>query len=256
MTFLAGVTGLLRRVLDLALFGLVGVVLTGIVLAKLVPLSGHQPIVVGGGSMEPAIAIGSTIVVAPVTATALAPGDIVSVRVGPSQALYTHRITYVVDRPDGRWIRTKGDANPEPDPTLVPASAVVGRVEMVIPWVGFLITLLSTPTGIVFVLGLAASILAAAWLLESLELEKTERTVVRLPAGLVLAPAAGEPIAVRPLAARSLAALTGRGSTRLGQPAGTPADVPVPRPAVVGRDGEPGSRWARARGRRVDRDRR
>src|SRR3954463_2249022 len=40
------------------------------------------------------------------------------------------RITRIVDRSDGRWVETKGDANGDVDPSIVPASAVVGRVAL------------------------------------------------------------------------------------------------------------------------------
>jgi signal peptidase len=171
MRILAGATTVLRRIVDLGLVVLIVVVLLGVVLGKGAPLVGRQSIVIGGGSMEPTIGLGSTIIIQPVDAAALAVGDIVSLQVGPERTTYTHRIVAVVDRPDGRWIRTRGDANPEPDPTLVPVSAVIGRVELVIPLAGYLLALLSLPVGVMFVLGLAATLLAVAWLLESLELE-------------------------------------------------------------------------------------
>lgn len=171
MRILARATTALRRIVDLALVILIVLVLFAVILGKGMPLLGRQSIVIGGGSMEPAIGIGAAVVVHPAEPAALAVGDVVSMQVGPDRATYTHRIIAVVDRPDGRWIRTRGDANPSPDPTLVPASAVIGRVELVVPLIGYLLALLSLPTGVMFVLGLAATLLAIAWLLESLELE-------------------------------------------------------------------------------------
>jgi len=108
-------------------------------------------------------------VVVPVDPANLAPGDVVSMRVAEANAIFTHRIEAVVDRPDGRYVRTKGDANPDADPTLVKASAIIGRVELSIPYMGYLLALLSIPTGVIFVVGLAATLLSIAWLLESLE---------------------------------------------------------------------------------------
>lgn len=169
MRILAGAVTALRRIVDLALVVLIAVVLLGVILGKGAPIMGRQSIVVGGGSMEPAIGLGAAIVVQPVEAAALAVGDIVSMQIGPDRTTYTHRIIAVVDRVDGRWIRTKGDANANPDPTLVPATAVIGRVEIVVPFAGYLLALLSLPMGVMFVLGLAATLLAIAWLLESLE---------------------------------------------------------------------------------------
>jgi signal peptidase len=171
MRILAGATTTLRRIVDLGLIVLIVIVLLGIVLAKGASLVGRQSIVVGGGSMEPSIGLGSAIVVRPVEPSALAVGDVVSMQIGPARTTYTHRIVAIVDRADGRWIRTQGDANPSPDPTLVPAGDIIGRVELVVPFAGYLLALLSLPMGAMFVLGLAATLLAIAWLLESLELD-------------------------------------------------------------------------------------
>jgi signal peptidase I len=209
-------TGVTRRILDALLLALIVVVLGGVALGKLLPLTGRQTIVIGGGSMEPAVPLGAAVVIRPVDAGALTAGDIISLKAGPQNALYTHRIVAVVDRADGRWVQTKGDANADEDPTLVPASAVVGRAEMVIPLAGYLIVLLSVPSGVLFLIGLAASLLAGAWLLESLEPDWVVKGTPRpVRAGR---PFAGEPIAARPA---------------VPAPAGGPAGVPFSRRPTV-----------------------
>jgi len=191
---LSAATVWLRRIVDIALITLILVVLAGVVLGKIVPLTGRETLAIGGRSMEPAIAIGSAIVVAPVDPANLAPGDVVSMRVAEANAIFTHRIEAVVDRPDGRYVRTKGDANPDADPTLVMASAIIGRVELSIPYMGYLLALLSIPTGVIFVVGLAATLLAIAWLLESLEpIPSHDRRRGAVPA--VASVAAGGPTA-------------------------------------------------------------
>ena len=73
-------------------------------LGRLVPLTGRQSIVIGGASMEPAIPLGSAVVVTPVDSSVLLVGDVVSMKVDESATTYTHRIVDVVDRPDGRWV--------------------------------------------------------------------------------------------------------------------------------------------------------
>jgi signal peptidase len=201
--------GIIRRVLDALLLALIIVVLGGVVLGKLVPLTGRQTIVIGGGSMEPAVPLGSAVIIRPVDAAQLAVGDIVSLKAGPQNTLYTHRIVAVIDRPDGRWVQTKGDANVDQDPTLVHASAIVGRTELVIPLAGYLIALLSIPSGVFFLVGLAASLLAGAWLLESLESEPVMKGSARpLSSGR---PIAGEPIAARPVAPKPSSGTAGAG---------------------------------------------
>ena len=112
----------------------------------------------------------------------------------------------MVDRPDGRWVRTKGDANVDEDPTLLPASAIVGRSQLVIPLVGYLIVLLSVPAGVLFLIGLAASLIAGAWLLESVE-PAAARGAGALQ---VHRPVRGEPIAARPVSQPPAAVPSGR----------------------------------------------
>jgi signal peptidase len=204
---------IVRRLLDAVLIALILVVFFGVILAKVVPLTGRQTIIVGGGSMAPAIALGSAIIVEPVAASDLKVGDVVSLRAGDEHALFTHRITEIHPESDGIWIQTKGDANATPDPTRVPASAVEGRVQLAIPYAGFLIALLSIPTGVLFLVGLAATLLAAVWLLESLELDKADRARITLPPDA--ADVLGEPISTRSVAAAALAGGGGYGAVRL-----------------------------------------
>ena len=208
MRILAGTTTWLRRIVDIALITLILVVLVAVGLGRLVPLTGRQSIVIGGASMEPAIPLGSAVVVTPVDSSVLLVGDVVSMKVDESATTYTHRIVDVVDRPDGRWVRTKGDANDTLDPTLIPPTAIVGRVDLMLPLIGYLVALMSLPVGILFVLGLAATLLAIAWLLESLEPPKV--VAVRRPETWPAsdrAPVRPRPVTARELVARSLAAI-------------------------------------------------
>ena len=237
MRILAGATTVLRRIVDICLVALILIVLAGVLLAKGAPLLGRQSIVIGGGSMEPTIHVGAAIVVRPVDAASLAVGDIVSMQVGPERTTYTHRVVAIVDRSDGRWIRTQGDANAAPDPTLVPVTAVIGRVELIVPFAGYLLALLSLPVGVMFVLGLAATLLAVAWLLESLEPDprparRGETALPDAPPGgprgdppqrpaFDLEAARGEPIAARPA---TLALTTGFGQM---WPSGATSAAPV-----------------------------
>ena len=261
MRILAGATTFVRRVVDLLLLGLIVVVLVAVALGRGAPLVGRESIVIGGGSMEPAIPLGAAIVVGPVDPASLAVGDVVSLNVGESHTTFTHRVVAVVDRADGRWIRTKGDANAEPDPTLVPARDVIGRVEIALPYFGYLLTLLSLPVGVIFVLGLAATLLAIAWLLESLEPDKVVVTRISSEgAGADLAASCGEPISARP----SRIALPRTGLTAAFSASSGPSIPSIPssvaRPSVRdqiarGRERrERSARWQLGRGERIGRD--
>lgn len=162
----------MRRVVDVALWTFVVPVIGTILLSQLPPRLGHPVFVVGGPSMEPALPLGAVVVTAPTPERALRPGDVVTMRIGPEQAIFTHRIVRVAERDGAVWLETKGDNNAGPDPAIVPATAVIGRVEFVIPVVGFLVALLSMPSGIAFAVGVATTLYVLAWLLETFEDER------------------------------------------------------------------------------------
>ena len=163
-------TSIARRALDLVLIALILVVLSALVVARVIPaVTGAPAFVVGGGSMEPTIALGSVVVETPAAASTLAIGDVVSLKVGPKQAVFTHRITRLVSREGALWLETQGDANREPDPSIVPATAVLGRVSVVVPWLGYVIQLLGSFAGVAFLLSFAVLLIIGAWLLETLE---------------------------------------------------------------------------------------
>jgi signal peptidase len=172
MTSHVAVTGFARasrRAVEVGLVALALTMLLAVLAVRVIPATGRTVLVVGGSSMEPAVHRGSAVLIEPVSAGNLATGDLVSVRVGPGQAIFTHRITRLVSRPDGVWIETRGDANAEPDPALVPASAVVGRVAGSVPGLGYLIASLSQPVGVGAAVGLTGVLLAVILLLEEVE---------------------------------------------------------------------------------------
>jgi signal peptidase len=169
MTFVLAAIDIARRVLDLLLIGLILVVLASLAAARVLPaVTGAPTFVVAGGSMEPTIHLGSVAVDSRVTPGDLAVGDVVSIRVGPAQSVFTHRITRLVPRADGLWIETKGDANSTVDPSIIPSSDVVGRVSVVVPGLGYVVQLLSTFSGVAFLTMLGIMALLGTWLLESL----------------------------------------------------------------------------------------
>lgn len=191
MTLLIAAIAIFRRILDLALLALIVVVLATLVIVRGIPMiAGAPTFVVGGGSMEPAIALGSVVIDRPVAASALAPGDVVTISVGPERAIFTHRITRIVQRDNGLWIETKGDANATVDPSILPASAVIGRVDTVVPWLGYIVQLLSTIAGVAFLVSLGILALLGAWLLEIAEEDLRD--------ALALRPAPSAPIAPIP----------------------------------------------------------
>jgi signal peptidase I len=166
-------TRAIRRTLDVLLIAVILVVLATITVARIIPsVTGGSTFVVGGGSMEPTIPFGSVVIVTPVNPADLHVGDVVSMRVGNDEAVFTHRIVRLVPRDDGLWLETKGDNNAKNDPSIIPASTVVGRLQLGIPYAGYAVRLLSTGPGVLFLLAIGVMILAGAWFLESLELDQ------------------------------------------------------------------------------------
>ena len=158
-----------RRVIDAAIVALVLLVLVGLFLGRVVPLTGRDTLIIGGRSMEPAIPMGAAIVIEPVAASALSVGDVVTMRVGTKPSIFTHRIVRLLTLDGQPYIETKGDANAAPDGATTPVTSVVGRVAWSIPLAGYLLALLSIPAGIAFVIGLGITLVLVAILLEDLE---------------------------------------------------------------------------------------
>jgi signal peptidase len=151
--------------IEIALFvGLIGFTL----FAHVAPLSGRQLFIVGGGSMEPSIPIGSMVIVTPADAMAIGVGDVVTIR-ADNGAVVTHRVSQVVDGPDGRFFELRGDANEGPDGGLVPARAIVGASDQYVPYAGYAQKFLSTVPGVVTALAVLGALLLTYLVLEMLE---------------------------------------------------------------------------------------
>ncbi|MHB9288140.1 signal peptidase I [Halobacteriales archaeon Cl-PHB] len=133
----------------------VGLVLGAVILAVLFVAPGlvgaESAHVVNSDSMSPAISAGDVVVVQDVETSALAAGDVITYRSDrPADSQFvTHRIVDLAQSDGQRQFRTKGDANEGPDPELVPASAVQGRVWVTIPLVGHLVAFAGSDLGLV-----------------------------------------------------------------------------------------------------------
>jgi len=166
-----------RLLLDAALGVIIAIVVVGVVLGRVFPTLGHQTLVVSGGSMEPAISLGSIVVLSEVPARDVAVGDVVTLRHPDAGTIITHRVTQVVELPAGTHFQTKGDANPEPEGALSPASWMLGRVWFGVPFAGYLLQLLAIPSGVVFILCLAGLLVVALWILDDLEADRAARAM-------------------------------------------------------------------------------
>jgi signal peptidase len=159
---------LTRWLLDGALAALVVTVLSLAIAANIGPGLGHQLVVIRGSSMSPAIPLGSVADVTRVQPQDLRVGDVVTIK-SPGGAVYTHRIIRIATLSDGVYIETQGDAVGRPDEPVLPATQVTGRVAGSLPFLGYLVYMLSIPTGVVSLFSLALCLLMLIWLLEDFE---------------------------------------------------------------------------------------
>lgn len=117
-------------------------------------VAGASVLTVLSGSMEPTLPVGSVAVVRPRPVETVAVGDVVTfvARDPASDAtrVVTHRVVEVLPGPG---FRTRGDANPDPDPGVVAVGDVRGVLWYSVPWVGRGMELARTPAGLVVVGG-------------------------------------------------------------------------------------------------------
>jgi signal peptidase I len=169
---------ILRRGLDLALAALVAAVVVIGLTAYLTPAVHGRALAIRSGSMEPAIGVGSLAVVMPQDPSTLAVGDVVTISLSGGTVL-THRIHEIVQQDDRRMFRLRGDANPAPDPVLATQDQLLGRVVVAIPWLGYLLALMSMPSGVVGLLSFGGLLLTAAWLVDDVAAEQADRRARR-----------------------------------------------------------------------------
>jgi signal peptidase len=115
--------------------------------------------VVMGGSMEPTIPVGSIVVVKKVNPEDVKVGDVIAFETGESRTM--HRVIDKVVEDGSFYLRTKGDANEDPDPWIVKPEDVQGALQFTIPYYGYLIYFAGTPIGFALFILVPAIILIA-----------------------------------------------------------------------------------------------
>ncbi len=159
---------LARRALGLIGLALFALLVGFSLFTHIAPFTGRELFIVGGGSMEPSIPIGSLVIATPTDPMTVGVGDVVTIR-ADNGIVVTHRITRVVDLPEGRFFEMKGDANESADGGLVPARAIVGTADLSVPFGGYAQHFLSTAPGVIAALSLLGVLLLVYLLLELLE---------------------------------------------------------------------------------------
>jgi signal peptidase len=106
------------------------------------------------GSMEPAIPVGSVVVIKPVEPETLKIGDIICFQLSQPTSI-THRIINITSQ----GFITKGDANEDPDQWTVRKENVIGKAIFTIPFIGYLGYFVRTPIGFILLILLPASLI-------------------------------------------------------------------------------------------------
>ena len=124
------------------------------------PYFGWRMDIILSDSMSPALRIGSLALTRPVRVGEIKVGDIITYGSPINGELVTHRVMEI-KRSERLLIRTKGDANEDRDPYLVPPQNIVGRVCFRVPVAGYVAYFLKTPLGFTLALLLPGLALVA-----------------------------------------------------------------------------------------------
>ena len=141
-------------------FGLAVIILlmAAAVFTFLAPRFGWRVDAVFSGSMEPQLKVGGLVVTRPVVAEDIKVEDTITFHSPLNKQLTSHRVIAVEDG-SSLGFRTKGDANEDADPFIVPAGSVVGKVCLHIPYFGYATQYIKTPLGFLLTLCLPGLII-------------------------------------------------------------------------------------------------
>ena len=130
-------------------FGLALIILlmAAAALTFLAPRFGWRVDAVFSGSMEPELKVGGVVVTRPVEPEEIKAGDIITFYSPLNERLTSHRVI-AVEQASAFHFLTKGDANGDVDPVVVPAQNVVGKVCLHIPYFGYVTQIVKTPLGL------------------------------------------------------------------------------------------------------------
>ncbi len=123
------------------------------------PAFGGRLLVVGSGSMRPAIEPGDALVVAARAPEDVAVGDVITYQPYGGGPLVTHRVVGLHPVDGTLHFLTQGDANEHPDRDAAPSGGLVGAVWLRLPRAGWILQALASDLGRLLTLGLPATVL-------------------------------------------------------------------------------------------------
>ena len=149
-----------------------------IIYAITLVVNGYSSSIIMSGSMEPAIPIGSIVVVTSVDPDIVKVGDIIVFQRDNSKTL--HRVIDKIAENTSYCFETKGDANEYPDQRLVQPEEVRESLLLIIPYYGYLLYFAGTPIGFVFMVIVPAAFLIGNEVKKIVQLKKEEKNEQKL----------------------------------------------------------------------------
>lgn len=140
-----------RRVAYIAGSAVIAVVLILVAIVAFPGLvGGDDAYIVTSNSMEPTIESGDIVVTKAISPGEIEPGDVVTFQASTTadRGYVTHRVVEIREENGERYVKTKGDANDDPDEGYVPVDAVQGVQHRYIPYFGYLLVFARSSVGL------------------------------------------------------------------------------------------------------------
>ena len=117
------------------------------------------------GSMSPSIRTGDLVITRPLPAEEIKAGDIITFFSPLDGKPVTHRVVRLIVREEGGergiFFRTKGDANEDEDPFIVPSCNVIGKVVFHLPLLGYFLMFLKSRIGFLLLIAIPGAVIIA-----------------------------------------------------------------------------------------------
>ena len=175
---------IVRRLLEVILVTYVVTVLGLAGMAQLLPNIGHGLFAVRSDSMAPELRVGDLLMVDRVRPEEVQAGEVVTISIGGG-ATVTHRVVTVTPTDQGPMFTTKGDGNATADPVAHRADQLKGRLALALPLLGYLLAMLTMPSGIAALFSIGATLLTAVWLLDEIDSGDEEAELAELELDLL-----------------------------------------------------------------------
>jgi len=124
----------------------IGVMVLYIISSNFNVFSGYRSYLVQSGSMEPAIMTGDIIVIH--SQNSYMKNDVITFH-GSDNRVVTHRIIEISQNNNNQHFLTKGDANRSEDEDTITQSQIIGKVVLVIPKLGYLVSFSKSLPGLI-----------------------------------------------------------------------------------------------------------